>query len=108
MIHSIILLMFLFSVGSLSQCHKNDDEFSDFTFPEISEIDSGVYEEIKNTCEEYWDLNNMIDSTFEVTVDFDEFIVKCEGYIDDILYVFYLRVDKDGKWINGWRSPKEH
>lgn len=104
LIFFLILPFFLFS-----QCDagKDSDENASFTFPEIDNIDSHVYQEIKITCETYWDLSRMIDSTFEIVKDGDEYAIHCEGNIDGELYQFVIRVDKEGKWVNDGRSLKE-
>lgn len=104
-----LLLIYIFSVGIFGQCQKNNDESnnSDFNFPEITNIDSSVYNEIKITCETYWDLSKMIDTTFQIKVEGDEYVVQCEGYIEDLRYIFVIRVDKNGQWINDGRILKE-
>lgn len=89
------------------KCDKENEDDTTFNFPEIESIDSQVYEEIKKTCESYWDLNNMIDSTFEIIIDADEFTVHCDGILDGQLYHFVIRTDSDGEWINDGRSIVE-
>jgi hypothetical protein len=100
-----ILISFFF-IGILGQCKKDNggSKKFDFNFPEISSIDSSVYNEIKKTCEAYWDLSNMIDTTFEIKADQGEYVVQCEGYMYNRLYIFLLRVDKNGKliWWGRW------
>lgn len=77
---------------------------TEFKFPNLKYLDSDVYVEIKKTCEAHWDLSNMIDSTFEVIPDRDEYSVLCDGFIDNILYHCWIRVDKYGQWINDGRE----
>ena len=74
------------------QCEKKESEDS-FIFPEIENIDQAVYNEIQKTCNSYWDLSNMIDTTFQIVQDRDEYYVTCDGFVDEVLYLFYLRVD---------------
>jgi hypothetical protein len=77
-----------------------------FNFPAIENIDATVYAEMKKTCERYWDLCLMIDSTFSVHIDLPlpEYAIHCYGYGEDNRYsLFWIRVDKDGKWINDGR-----
>ena len=106
---SLIFLFFL-NLCLLSQCEKNviqkSEEPSTFHFPEIDFIDSDVYDEIKKTCRTYWDLTKMIDDTFEITKDVDEYSINCDGYSEGKLYHFVIRVDKNGKWINDGRTLK--
>jgi hypothetical protein len=86
------------------KCDEDNEENTIFNFPSIENIDAQVYEEIKKTCDTYWDLNNMIDTTFEIISDADEYSVHCDGIIEGKLYHFVIRVDKFGKWINSGRS----
>ena len=78
-----------------------------FQFPEINSIDSAIYDEIKETCRTYWDLNEMIKDTFEIRKDKTEYSIHCDGYSEGKLYHFVIRVDKNGKWINDGRSLKK-
>lgn len=107
--NSIIIPISILSLSLFAQCQKDNEESKNsvFNFPEITNIDSSVYNEIKLTCEKYWDLDKMIDSTFEIKAEGDEYIIQCEGYLDNQLYVFVIRVDKNGRWINDGRSLKE-
>ena len=98
-----LLLVLFLSLPLLYQCDKQ----SDFSFPDINNIDIEIYNEIKNTCEAYWDLSNMIDDTFEITIDGDEYVVNCDGLLDNELYLFSIRVDENGNWINDGRVIKE-
>ncbi len=88
------------------QCENRGSDES-FIFPEIENIDQSVYNEIQKTCDSYWDLSNMIDTTFKIIKDHDEYAVHCDGFIDGVLYEFVIRVDEYGKWINDGRSIKE-
>jgi len=99
-----ILIIILLSIACDKSTTNNTDGNDEFNFPKINSIDSNVYDEIKITCEKYWDLNNMEDSTFEIYQDGDEYSVECEGYFEDQLYHFVIRVDKNGKWINDGRT----
>jgi hypothetical protein len=78
-----------------------------FQFPEISSIDSAIYDEIKETCRTYWNLDEMIKDTFEIRKDKTEYSIHCDGYSEGELYHFVVRVDKNGKWINDGRSLKK-
>lgn len=100
----IILLFIIFSVSLLYQCEDGNINNTAFKFPEISFLDPPVYDEIKLTCEEYWDLSQMNDNSFEVKADGDEYSVNCEGNINGELYQFVIRVDSMGKWINSGYS----
>lgn len=86
------------------KCDKENDDDTIFNFPSIENIDTQVYDEIKKTCETCWDLNIMIDTTFEIISEGDEFSVHCDGNLDGQLYHFVIRTDKYGKWINDGRS----
>jgi hypothetical protein len=86
------------------QCDKENKNDTTFSFPSTEKIEPQVYEEIKKTCATYWDLDKMIDSTFEIISDGDEFSVHCDGILDGQLYHFVIRTDSDGKWINDGRS----
>jgi hypothetical protein len=72
-----LTLISIFIIGLLGQCKKDNggSKKFDFNFPEITNIDSSVYNEIKKTCEAYWDLSKMIDTTFEIRVYVDEYAV---------------------------------
>ena len=108
LLNKIPILFGFLSVFLFAQCQKDNEEAnSSFTFPEITNIDSSVYNEIKITCEKYWDLGKMIDSTFVIKTEGDEYVVQCEGYSENKLYIFVIRVDKNGKWINDGRTLKE-
>ena len=105
----ILLCCFFLSAFLIIQCDKNDlkkDKISDFNFPELNNIDQDVYNTIKQTCAIYWDLNEMIDGTFKIIKDNNEYAVHCDGYLDGELYEFVIRVDKNGEWINDGRSLK--
>jgi len=102
MISLLIVSSFIFI-----KCDKKNEDDSKFNFPEIENIDLQVYKEIQKTCEAYWDLENMIDSTFEIISDGDEFSVHCDGNLSGELYHFVIRTDSDGKWINDGRSIVE-
>ena len=86
------------------QCEEENNDDTMFNFPLIENIDTQVYDEIKKTCETYWDLNIMIDTTFEIIRDGDEFSVHCDGNLGGHLYHFVIRTDKYGKWINDGRT----
>jgi hypothetical protein len=83
---------------------QNSDNKQEFNFPEIDYIDLPVYNEIKRTCETYWDLSHMIDSTFKIIEDRNEYLVECDGYLKGQLIHFVIRTDENGKWINDGRS----
>jgi hypothetical protein len=104
-----LIFFYILFISLFSQCKKNgkDLNVSNFNFPEIAYIDSTIYEVIKVTCDKYWDLNKMIDSTFKVLVEGDEYVIQCDGYVDNQLYLFVIRVDKNGKWINDGRSVRK-
>jgi hypothetical protein len=106
--YCLIILIGILNLNLFVRCQKDTEESknSKFNFPEITNIDSSVYNEIKKTCEKYWDLDKMIDTTFKIIAEGDEYVVQCEGYLDGKLYLFIIRVDKNGKWINDGRSPK--
>jgi hypothetical protein len=70
----------------------------------MDQIDSQVYSVIRKTCGIYWDLSTMIDSTFEILIYPDGYAIQCDGTINEQLYQFVIRVDKEGKWINDGRS----
>ena len=104
---SPIQLLLILILTFFYQCDSDSEKQTDFHFPELEHIDSNVYNEIKLTCEEYWDLSTMIDTTFEIYPEGLEYAVHCDGYIDSSLYHFVIRVDEYGKWINDGRTKKE-
>lgn len=104
LLNSMIIPLLVVTSFIFIKCDKENETDTTFIFPVIEYIDSLVYEEIKQTCEKYWDLNNMIDSTFEIISDADEFSVHCDGLIENQLYHFVIRTDSKGKWINDGRS----
>jgi len=104
--NTMVTLLVVTSFISI-RCDKENEDDTIFNFPIIENIDSQVYEEIKKTCKSYWDLNNMIDSTFEVISDADEYSIHCDGILEGHLYHFVIRTDSDGKWINDGRSIVE-
>lgn len=67
-------------------------------------VDTQVYSEIKKTCELYWNLNIMTDSTFVVISYIDEYAIYCDGQLDGQVYSFVLRTNLNGKWINDDRT----
>ena len=101
LLYLIISALFLFVICEVD---KNSDNKEEFNFPEIDYIDSQVYNEIKITCEIYWDLSNMIDTTFKIIEEGYEYAIHCDGYLDGQLYHFAIRADKNGKWINDSRT----
>ena len=42
----------------------------------------------------------MSDSTFQLNVDRGNYLILCEGYIDGQQKIFWILVDKYGKFIN--------
>jgi hypothetical protein len=104
----LLIILLSFTICLFYQCDKKEkEEQSNFRFPKTDTLDAQVYNQIKITCEIYWDLSKMIDSTFEIIKDGDEYIIQCDGIIEGQLYRFVIRVDKNGKWINDGRSKKE-
>lgn len=104
-----LIFFLIISLSLFIQCNSDKEtaDQPDFTFPEIDNIDSQVYDEMKLTCETYWDLSIMIDSTFEIIKDGEEYAIHCDGIIDGVLYQFVIRVDKEGRWINDGRAIKD-
>lgn len=103
-IFSSIFITILLSINCERDKINNSDGNEEFNFPENNYIDSNIYNEIKITCETYWDLSNMIDSTFKIIKDGDEYSIQCDGYFDEQLYHFVIRADKNGKWISDGRT----
>ncbi len=80
MAHKIIIGLFtvltlffaVIFIGFLILCLSFKDEKNiiqnteKFRFPKIDWIDPATYNQIKETCRTYWDLNNMIADTFEI------------------------------------------
>ena len=99
-------IIFLLIVTSLIyvKCDMENEDDIKFNFPSIENIDTRVYDEIKKTCDTYWDLNMMIDTTFEIISDGDEFSVHCDGDFEGHLYHFVIRTDQYGEWINDGRN----
>ena len=75
-------------------------------FPNLPLVDKTVYDNIKKTCGERWQLEKMKMDTFEVIPDRDGYLVKCDGIEDDELYHFVIRVDSNGNWINDGRTKQ--
>ena len=75
-------------------------------FPDVPSIDRTVYDNIKQTCGERWQLDKMKMDTFELIPDRDGYVVKCDGIEDDELYHYVIRVDTNGNWINDGRTKK--
>ena len=73
-------------------------------FPVLPSIDNAVYTQIKKTCGERWQLENMNMDTFTVVPDRGEYLVKCDGVVDGEIYHCTIRVDGDGNWINDGRT----
>ena len=96
----IIVLILYVNCEIDKNAYKNEE----FVFPEIDYIDSNVYDEIKITCETYWNLSDMIDSTFKIIEYEDGYSIHCDGYLDSQLYHYAIRTDKNGKWINDSRT----
>lgn len=46
----------------------------------------------------------MTDTTFEIINYGDKYTSQCNGFINEKLYHFVIRADKDGKWINDGRT----
>lgn len=102
------LIFGIIFIGCLyCHCKKTiTNNYEHFQFPDIDYIDPAVYAEIKETCRTYWNLENMIDDTFEIIQYGDEYTVHCDGYSYGKLYQFAIRVDESGKWINDFMSLK--
>jgi hypothetical protein len=49
----------------------------------------------------------MIDSTFNIIQDGNEYLILCDGFLDEKLYLFLIRTDKNGNWINDGRTLKD-
>jgi len=75
-------------------------------FPDLPALDRTVYKNIKKTCRERWRLDNMKMNTFSITADRDEYLVKCDGFVDEELCRCTIRVDRNGNWINDGRGRK--
>lgn len=99
----ILISLFFFSCQNEKSITQISEEF---VFPEIKWLDPEIYNQIKKTCRTYWDLNSMIDDTFEIRVHEMEYTIQCEGYSEGLLYVFVINVDERGNWINDGRTLK--
>ena len=75
-------------------------------FPALPSVDKTVYDNIKKTCGERWQLEKMKMDTFEVILDKDGYLVKCDGIEGGELYHYVIRVDSNGNWINDGRTKK--
>lgn len=95
----ILIYIFFFSCQNEKSITQISEEF---VFPEINWLDSEVYNQIKKTCRTYWDLNSMIDDTFEIKIkEGIGYVIDCDGYFEGELYHFGILVDENGRWING-------
>jgi hypothetical protein len=74
------------------------------SFPAFPSIDSVVYNNMQQTCAEYWDLDNMKMDTFTVRPEGDEFLVECDGIVEGELYHCVIRANFVGKAINTGRT----
>jgi hypothetical protein len=101
---AFIFISFFLSCQSEKALNQKSEEFSIFQFPIIEWIDSTIYNEIKQTCRVYWDLNKMIDATFEIIKGETEYSIQCDGYVEGKLFHFVIITDENGKWINDGRS----
>lgn len=101
-----LIQLILISIVLFASCETDRglNRKEGFNFPPIDSIDSQVYNQIKSTCETYWDLDTMIASTFQIIKDGDEYSVECDGYIDAQLYHFVIRTNQNGNWINDGRT----
>lgn len=94
----ILILAFSLAYLSCKAPVKNEEEFQ---FPKIDWIDPTVYNEIKKTCRSRWDLNNMIDDSFEVRKkEGIGYVIECDGYFEGTIWRFYILVDENGQWLN--------
>jgi hypothetical protein len=75
-------------------------------FPDLPSVDKTVYDNIKKTCGERWQLERMNMDTFEVIPEEDGYLVKCDGIEGGELYHYVIRVDSNGNWINDGRTKK--
>lgn len=104
LIFAIIIVGFSFLCLSCKAPVKSSEEFQ---FPKIDWIDLAAYNQIKETCRTYWDLNNMIADAFEIKKkERIGYVIDCDGYLEGKLYHFGILVDKNGKWLNGWYTLK--
>lgn len=104
LVFQIVILAIKLTVISCKAPVENSEAFQ---FPKIDWIDPAVYKEIIKTCCSYWDLNNMIDDTFEIKIEKGiGYIIACDGYSEGTICRFYILVDKNGQWQNGGSTPK--
>ncbi|MBC8182645.1 hypothetical protein H8E88_16215 [candidate division KSB1 bacterium] len=103
---AVIFLYFLVLSLSCKDDKTVNQNTEEFQFPKIDWIDQSVYNQIKETCRTYWDLNQMIAKTFEIRKDSMEYTIQCDGYLKGNLYIFAIRVDKNGNWLNDGRTLK--
>lgn len=75
-------------------------------FPDMPSIDNTVYENIKKTCAQCWQLEKMKMDTFKVVPQGDEYVVECDGIVDGELYRSVIRANASGQWINDGRAKK--
>ena len=104
------ICLFMIIVFCILSCIREKDAMGiskAFHFPDRYNSNQTVYNQIKQTCAERWDLSQMIDNTFEIIQDNDEYLLHCDGYSEGKLYHFVIRVDKYGIWINDGKSLKE-
>jgi hypothetical protein len=101
-----LLYLSIVSLCLFTQCKKdkNSSDQTEFNFPIIGYVDTQVYSEIKKTCETYWDLSIMTDSTFVIISYIDEYAIHCNGQLDGQVYSFVIRTNLNGKWINDDRT----
>lgn len=104
LLKNMMIPLFIVTSIVFAKCDKENEDRTNFNFPDIENINLHIYEEIQKTCDTYWELEDMIDSTFEIVIDGDGFIVHCDGNINGELYHFEIRTDDTGKWINDKRT----
>lgn len=103
------LLLLLSMIILITSCQKDDDgeEMEDeeeeeviFEFPNLTYVDSLVYQEMINTCESKWDLSLMEESTFTVVVYIDKYVVNCVGVDGNRYYWFLIEFDLEGNVLS--------
>lgn len=99
---SLLSVTILF-VSLFTQCKKenlSEDPFA-FKFPDIDYVDTLVYNEMKKTCSDHWDLTTMADSTLIILSYTEGYEIYCNGaQPDGQKYLFKIITNEQGQWIS--------
>jgi hypothetical protein len=103
-------LVFTMVIIILLACNNDDQKptcLNTFNFPaKIERCDSIVYEKIKNSCIENWDLCELVDSSFNVYSYGNSYDAECDGIVYGELLRYVLGFDNNGNLITEYTLPR--